>query len=135
MFKTSPHYPHESGGENYCQQAMAKRLTEEQVQELKLLVIDGYTPEEIAKRYNIAVSSVHNYKNRFRRQGIEFPSVRGYRPGRRQVETTLAEEPLPTQIDVAETENIRFVVNGIIVDVEPGVQRVHIDKNKIEITY
>lgn len=57
-----------------------KRLTEEQVEQMKLLVIKGVTPANLAEQFGIAISSVHNWKKKFEKDGIIFPSVRGRKP-------------------------------------------------------
>jgi DNA-binding NarL/FixJ family response regulator len=57
-----------------------KRLTPEQLEEIKQMVINGVYPDDIAKHFGVAVSSVHNYKNRFKLDGITFPSIKGKKP-------------------------------------------------------
>lgn len=57
-----------------------KRLSNEQIAEMQEMVVNGVSPEDISNHFQIAISSVHNYKKRFRDQGLNFPMVRGKRP-------------------------------------------------------
>lgn len=50
-------------------------LTE--VEEMKAMVVAGTQPQKIANHFGISVSTVHNYKNQFKNEGLEFASVRG----------------------------------------------------------
>jgi len=57
-----------------------KKLEAKQQKELEKMVMDGMTPEDISKYFNIAVSSVHNYKRMLRDKGLKVPDIRGKRP-------------------------------------------------------
>lgn len=58
----------------------SKRLSATEMDEMRKMVVQGVSPEDMSKHFNIAISSVHNYKRRFKQDGLEFPTVRGQRP-------------------------------------------------------
>lgn len=47
------------------------------MKELQKMVMKGVYPDDIAKHFNIAISSIHNYKNKFKKEGLKFPSIKG----------------------------------------------------------
>jgi transposase len=112
---------------------MSKRLSIEQIEHMKSLVQEGVAPEDIAKKFNVAVSSVHNYKARFKADGMTFPNVRGKRPvGEKKL-------PEPKQvtgvIQKTEDANFKFIVNGVSVQISAQAKSVNIDKNTMEIKF
>lgn len=119
-----------------------KRLSLEDIQQMKSMVQKGVAPEDIAKHFNIAISSVHNYKNRFKAEGVKFPDVRGKRPTG-SVEVQGSTKPVTTgsssgqQTTVAPTaeSGMNFVVNGVPVKVSAEAKNVNITKNSIEINF
>lgn len=118
-----------------------KRLSLEDIQQMKSMVQKGIAPEDIAKHFNIAISSVHNYKNRFKQEGLKFPDVRGKRPtGSVEVQsqtvsstTAVAEEK--QQASATMQSGMNFVVNGVPVQVSGEAKNVSITKNSIEIRF
>lgn len=112
---------------------MSKRLSFEQIEVMKSLVKQGTAPEDIAKKFNVAVSSVHNYKARFKAEGMVFPNVRGKRP----VGVKKLAEPKQTTGVVAKTDDdsFIFIVNGVSVQVSAQAKSVNIDKNTMEIKF
>jgi hypothetical protein len=116
-----------------------KRLSLEDIQQMKSMVQKGIAPEDIAKHFNIAISSVHNYKNRFKQEGVKFPDVRGKRPTG-SVEVQSKTVTAPTQVSdeslaVAAQSGMNFVVNGVPVQVSAEAKNVNITKNSIEIKF
>ena len=107
-----------------------KRLTDKQVEELKQMVIHGVYPDDIAIHFNIAISSVHNYKNRFKKQGINFPDVIGKKP---------ASAPKPEEVinqeNKQELVTYKFTVNGITIEITGEPQKIDIDKNQMDIKF
>lgn len=121
-----------------------KRLSLQDVEHMKSMVIKGVSPEDIAKHFNIAISSVHNYKARFKQQGVKFPDVRGKRPtGSVDVPTGSDVKTVSPQRQVsAETRqtvsmesSMNFVVNGVEVKVSGEAKNVNISKDSIEINF
>jgi hypothetical protein len=116
-----------------------KRLSLEDVQQMKSMVQKGVAPEDIAKHFSIAISSVHNYKNRFKQEGVKFPDVRGKRPtGSVNVQSKTI--TTPTQVGdqlpaVSSQSGMNFVVNGVPVKVSAEAKNVNITKNSIEINF
>lgn len=121
---------------------MSKRLSVQQIAEMKEMVIRGEKPDDIAKHFNIAVSSVHNYKARFKAQGESVPNVRGQRP-KGSVKPVAVSSTY--QVERPNTRNTKttkqtddrfnFVVNGISVQISSQAVSVNIDKNKMEINF
>lgn len=118
-----------------------KRLSLEDIQQMKSMVQKGVAPEDIAKHFNIAISSVHNYKNRFKQEGVKFPDVRGKRPtGSVDMDNKTASASVATteMNDKAATtmqSGMNFVVNGVPVQVSAEAKNVNITKNSIEIKF
>ena len=117
-----------------------KRLSLEDIQQMKSMVQKGVAPEDIAKHFNIAISSVHNYKNRFKQEGVKFPDVRGKRPtGSVEIQSKVVTSP-QTQVTeqptaVSAQSGMNFVVNGVPVKVSAEAKNVSITKNSIEINF
>ncbi len=116
-----------------------KRLSIEQVSQMKTMVKNGAAPEDIAKHFGIAVSSVHNYKARFKSEGLNFPTVRGKRPtGSVEVKNTTSHKPMG-QISSAATkvdkDGYKFIVNGTSVQVSGSAKNINIGKDSMEINF
>lgn len=120
-----------------------KRLSLEQVNEMKQMVQNGIAPEDIAKHFNVAISSVHNYKARFKSEGMDFPSVRGKRPTgsvENKNETTVRNHRPIGQINPAKTNEIKsetykFIVNGTSVQISGRAKNININKDSMEINF
>jgi hypothetical protein len=119
-----------------------KRLSLNDIQQMKTMVQKGVAPEDIGKHFNIAISSVHNYKNRFKAEGMSFPTVRGQRPtGSVDIQSKDVSKTSDTRVasDIKQTprmeSSMNFVVNGITVHVSADAKEVNISKNNIEINF
>jgi hypothetical protein len=124
-----------------------KRLTTAEMEQMKQMVVKGTAPEDIANHFGIAVSSVHNYKKRFRDQGLQFPSVRGQRPIGASPLQPVSPAAGPSFSSVpsmqagsdtmiaAQTGEFSFVINGVSVKVSSEAKNVSIGKNGMEITF
>lgn len=129
---------------------MAKKLDTGQIEQLKGMVVQGVAPEDISQHFGIAISSVHNYKNRFRQEGIDFPSVKGKRPqgevtrpagaahyrasGVHTPNTSFHTPIGSTQPHIGDDSH-RFVVNGVEIHISSDVKSVNIGKNSMEINF
>lgn len=116
-----------------------KRLSLQDIEHMKAMVKEGVAPEDIAKHFSIAISSVHNYKGRFKAEGMEFPNVRGKRPvGSVQIPSKkvyqFSKEEQAAPKDVAENK-YSFTVNGVLVQVTGVIQSVNITKDSIEVKF
>jgi transposase len=113
-----------------------KRLSLDDIQQMKVMVQNSVAPEDIAKHFGIAISSVHNYKNRFKQQGLKFPDVRGKRPtGSVTVQSVNPVTELKKEIQVAAESGMNFLVNGVSVQVSGKAKNVNISKDHIEINF
>lgn len=129
---------------------MGKNLTNAEVVRLKKMALEGYTPASISRDLGCAVSTVHHYKDKLRKEeGLQFPQVKGKRPvkvsysGPQTVPSTVRHVEGADRTRVQATENtvtpvqqtIQFVVNGVTVQVAPGVKSIEIGNNIIHITF
>lgn len=112
-----------------------KRLTAAEIQQMKTMVAKGTAPEDIAKAFGMAISSVHNYKNRFKSQGLKFPSVRGKRPTGSVEPISNINNTVQSVNSLAQQDGFKFVVNGISVQISDQAKNVTIGKDKIEINF
>jgi transposase len=113
-----------------------KRLLLDDIQQMKIMVQNSVAPEDIAKHFNIAISSVHNYKNRFKKEGLNVPNVRGKRPtGSVEVQSVnpVSESKNEKQINTQSAMN--FLVNGVSVQVSGKAKNVNISKDHIEVNF
>jgi hypothetical protein len=113
-----------------------KRLSAEQIQQMKQMVQTGISPEDISNHFKIAISSVHNYKKRFKEEGVNFPTVRGKRPTG-SIETTLGNNNHNTigQFKNQITDGYKFIVNGVSVQISAQAKKVSIGKDSMEINF
>ena len=117
-----------------------KRLSLQDVEQMKIMVQKGVAPEDIARHFQVAISSVHNYKAKFKQQGLQFPSVRGKRPtgsvdvkSSTPVKQTADVQTIP--IASSDAGGMNFVVNGVNVQVSAEAKNVNITKGSIEINF
>jgi hypothetical protein len=115
-----------------------KRLSHDQVEQMKLMVKNGNSPEDIAKHFGVAISSVHNYKARFKADGFKFPSVRGKRPTGsvetiRPVSNATGQISSPSQ--QINSEEYNFIVNGTSVKISGHAKNININKDSMEINF
>jgi hypothetical protein len=113
-----------------------KRLSAAQIQQMKQMVQSGVSPEDISQHFKIAISSVHNYKKRFKNEGVNFPTVRGKRPTG-SVETNLGNNNHNTIRQFANqiTDGYKFIVNGVSVQISAQAKKVSIGKDSMEINF
>jgi len=115
-----------------------KRLSKAEIEEMKVMVQKGTAPEDLARHFGIAISSVHNYKKQFKADGVEFPNVKGKRPtgmakpsgvvaGKNQVAKTDTPQPIHS--------GYMFVVNGVSVQVDGTAKNVVIGNGTIQIDF
>jgi hypothetical protein len=122
-----------------------KKLSPKEIDKMKRMVVQGVYPGDIAERFHMAVSSVHNYKKRFREEGLKYPSLRGKhstfyqslentgKPEQR--DESQLELNLPTTIHAVNPENYLFVIDHVEVEVSKEAKHVNIDKDKMEVTF
>lgn len=122
-----------------------KRLSLAEIDQMKKMVLKGIAPEDIAQHFGVAISSVHNYKSRFKSEGMVFPSIRGKRPTG-SVSTdrfTPKADPNPpmnnSTIGQIQTEHnsggFKFIVNGVSVQISSQAKSVNIGKDSLEVKF
>lgn len=128
---------------------MGKNLTAAEIKKLKSLALQGYTPATISKDLGCAISTVHHYKDKLRKEeGLQFPRVKGKRPVDlpHPEPRVVPSSPSTTGMDkiqIRGRENtvapvqqpIQFVVNGVTVQVAPGAKSIEIANNIIYINF
>lgn len=118
-----------------------KRLDKTQIDTMKNMVIKGVYPEDIANHFEIAVSSVHNYKKRFKDEGLVFPSVKGKRPKNSTKPKDLLQPQLvatnkvKSNQGITKNDQISFIINGVTVEISSAATYVNINKDSIEIKF
>jgi hypothetical protein len=113
-----------------------KRLSIQEIEQMKIMVQSGTAPEDICNHFGVAISSVHNYKARFKADGMNFPSVRGKRPIGSVMATTAQTPILHGNNDINQLgSTLQFVVNGVKVQVTGNAKNVNIGKNSMEISF
>lgn len=123
--------------------AKKKSVTPAQLEEIKSMAIEGIGPQKIADQYGISVSAVHGYKQRFKSEGVNIPSVRGRQPGVKPSGEirAVAEHKHPASVRSARQTNITaqnsntFIINGIPVNITNQAKSVNINKTNDGITF
>lgn len=118
---------------------MSKRLSLEQIEQLKTMVQNGEKPEDIAKHFGVAISSVHNYKARFKAEGITFPNLRGQRPkGTVNTKAAVVKQPktvTATPNKTPTSQHFDIVVNGVQISISGKAKNVSINPDRLEIDF
>jgi hypothetical protein len=113
-----------------------KRLSITEVEQMKEMVKKGVAPEDIANHFDVAISSVHNYKKKFKEQGVQFPNLKGKRP-QGSIKPTASITPKSATVvsSGGKTADMQFVVNGIAVTVSGQAKTVTINKDSLEVNF
>jgi len=111
-----------------------KRLTAVEIQQMKTMVEKGVAPEDIAQTFGMAISSVHNYKKRFKEEGLKFPSIRGKRPTG-AIDPGSLKSSKPAQEFSSPQNGFKFVVNGVSVQISAQAKNVTIGKDNMTIDF
>ena len=113
-----------------------KSFTPDQLEEIKKLVVEGVRPQKIANLYNVGISTIHNYKNAFKKEGLKFSSVRG-----REVGTTLKKIYKENTNNTSTKKEFRsgpasvsklatvktFIINGTTINVSGIIKSINIE--------
>lgn len=115
---------------------MAKmKISNEQFEQLKVMVSKGVTPEEISKKFNIAVSSVHNYKRQLKDAGLKIPDVRGKRPSDVSHSTVVLPITSPVPSSVMSAEGIKITINDTVFYISSKAKSVTVGINELTVTF
>jgi hypothetical protein len=102
------------------------------------MVTQGKTPDEISKHFNIAVSSVHNYKRELKKKGVDIPDIRGKRPGddyhRKPVKAIAAAVPVKKDT-VLKSSYITVTVNDVVFKVDSRAKAVTIGQDELHVSF
>lgn len=120
-----------------------KRLTPKQLEEIKKMVINGVYPDDIAKHFGVAVSSIHNYKHRFKLDGLTFPSIKGKKPQNAPKPDEVTEKNTGSShhdiigvLDRNDDKNdYRFIIGGLSVIISKKAKAVTITDHHVEIKF
>lgn len=119
-----------------------KRLSPDQINDLQKMVVKGVYPDDIAKHFNIAVSSIHNYKKRFKEMGLDFPSIKGKKPSDALMPQDVVnhevkmDKTIKTHEDAPVNGNhIKFIINGIEVIISSGAKSINISDHLLEVRF
>lgn len=111
---------------------MAK-LSKQQLNEMKQMVSQGIGPEDISNHFNVAISNVHYYKAKFKKEGLEVPNLKGRRPtgSVQQPAIPVAAEP-GFQLT---GQDMRVVVNGVPVTIHGTAKNVTISNGSLQVDF
>lgn len=128
-----------------------QQLSVKDLQQILELAKDGLTPEEIAKKFDVAVSTIHYHKGKWKKEGMELPDIRGKRP-RGFVEQAAESIPnafraitgitAPTKqsstdqrVNLPDNGSYKFVVNGTTVTINSKAKSVEIHPDRIIVNF
>lgn len=117
---------------------MKSRLSLEQIEQMRTMVQNGEKPEDIAKHFGIAISSVHNHKAKFKAEGMKFPDLRGQRPsGEVKTKPGVVNSPKPKaqKFVQASKKDLDIVVNGVQIKISGQARSVNINPNGLEVDF
>jgi len=106
-----------------------KKLNNEEIEKVANFLQNGKTPQDIAEHFGIAVSSVHNYKTRMKKKGIELPNVRGQRP------KGMNPDKQPSLKIAKDEKSYRLVVGTITIEITGQLKGLKIEPDHIRIEY
>jgi hypothetical protein len=118
-----------------------KRLTPDQIEQVKQMAINGVAPADIAAHFKIAISTVHNHKSKFADAGVVMPNVRGQRPsgsvgGNDDADTQLFNNPsVLGKITATGNNAYRFILNGTRINISAEAAEINITKEGVEINF
>src|SRR5690606_22873461 len=117
-------------------------LSEKDIELLKILLIKGAYPDDIAKYFNISISTVHKYKSDFvKNENLNFPSISGRKPNNApKIEDLIKEISKEKEEEKSEEINseqisYKFVINGITVEITGVTNKIDISKEGIDIKF
>jgi hypothetical protein len=122
-----------------------KRLNPEELGQIRKLVEQSITPQEIADRMGIAVSTVHYYKGLWKKDGLRLPQVHRGAPFKKSAgsrifeliqDKTVTPEPAPVSKPVISPlkDVSEFQIGNCSIRIR-GAKAINIDQNRIVIDY
>ena len=117
-----------------------KKVSVEDMEQIKTMLQEGVKPEEIAEKYGVTVASVNNYKKKFRDAGMSFGA--GSKRGRTAKAASSDEGEAPAVSPIGQIgkgkssgQAYRFIINGVSVEISGQARNINIGKNSMEINF
>lgn len=115
-----------------------KKLTDQHMKEMTQMVTQGKTPEEISKHFNIAVSSVHNYKRELKKKGVDVPDIKGKRPGdpyKKKPTKVITEDTPVKSRTTLKSAYLKITINDVIIQVDGRAKNVVIGQDELHVRF
>lgn len=114
---------------------MAK-LSKQQLEEMKQMISKGVSPEDISNHFNVAISNVHYYKAKFKKEGLDVPNLKGRRPtGSVQQPAIPGNSPAATADTSITGQDMKLVVNGVAVTIHGQAKNVTIGNGSLQVDF
>ena len=112
------------------QMTAQKRLTTNDIEVLRQLLLKGYTSNEAAKEMGVSVATVSNYRAYFKKKGDVFPNNRGRKPKN-------SSKTKETIIDSKRvfSDTYKYNINGLIVTFSDRPKSLRIGKKGMVVEY
>lgn len=112
---------------------MAK-LSKQQLEQMKQMISKGVTPEDISHHFGVAISNVHYYKAKFKKEGLEVPNVKGRRPTG-SVQKSALPGNISATASLTPSGDMRVVVNGVPVTIHGSAKNVTISNGSLQVDF
>lgn len=114
---------------------MAK-LSKTQLEEMKQMISKGVSPEDISNHFAVAISNVHYYKAKFKKEGLDVPNLKGRRPtGSVQQSAIPVNTPVATGNVSLSGQDMTVVVNGMSVTIHGTAKNVTISNGSLQVDF
>lgn len=116
---------------------MAK-LSKQQLEEMKQMISKGVSPEDISNHFNVAISNVHYYKAKFKKEGLDVPNLKGRRPTGSVQQPALPGTVSPVQAagnTQVSGQDMKLVVNGVSVTIHGAAKNVTIGNGSLQVDF
>lgn len=117
---------------------MNKRLSSKDLADMKTMMINGVTPEDISHHFGVAISTVHAHKKKFKNDGVNIPDVRGQRPKGYAVQSDHEADSMPHHNAIRSTgdgKGFRIMFNGTRINISSDALIVNVTKEGVEVGY
>ena len=107
-----------------------KRLTTNDLEVLRQLLLKGYTSIEAASEMGISIATVSNYRAHFKKKGDKFPNNRGRKPKNSSKTKAVATGSIKSFSD-----DYKYNINGLIVTFSDRPKSLRIGKKGLVVEY
>lgn len=111
-----------------------KKLTKENIEEIKNELLRGKTSREVSSTFNLSVSTINNLRLELKEQGFLFPNNRGRRPSEKSEQINEIRPKGKTVIS-SEATKLTYHVNGTTIIFNTKPKSLYISPNQIEIDF